>query len=118
MLGDPSWIDSLIGILLGGGLLWGVAEAYHWLTGREGMGGGDIKLLAMIGAFLGWQAVPVTLMIASLAGTAVGVGLMVVQQRDSRTAIPFGPFLALGATVALLWGDALIAWYLGTAQAA
>jgi leader peptidase (prepilin peptidase)/N-methyltransferase len=118
ILGDPSWSASLAGILLGGGLLWGVAEGYHRLTGREGMGGGDIKLLAMIGAFLGWQAVPVTLMIASLTGTVVGVGLMVVQRRDSRTAIPFGPFLALGATCALFWGDALIAWYIGAAQAA
>ena len=69
------------------------------------MGGGDIKLLAMIGAFLGWQAVPVTLMIASLIGTVVGVGVMVVQRRDSRIAIPFGPFLALGAICALFWGD-------------
>jgi len=117
ILGNPSWTASLAGILLGGGLLWGVAEGYHWLTGREGMGGGDIKLLAMIGAFLGWQAVPVTLMIASLAGTAVGVTLILVQRRDSRTAIPFGPFLAVGATCALFWGDALIAWYLGMAQA-
>jgi leader peptidase (prepilin peptidase)/N-methyltransferase len=117
VLGSPSWTASLAGILLGGGLLWGVAEAYHWLTGREGMGGGDIKLLAMIGAFLGWQAVPVTLMIASLAGTAVGVTLMLMQRRDSRTAIPFGPFLAVGATCALFWGDTLIAWYLGVAHA-
>lgn len=116
LLGQPSWTASLAGILLGGGLLWGVAEGYHWLTGREGMGGGDIKLLAMIGAFLGWQAVPVTLMIASLAGTAVGVTLMVVQRRGGRTAIPFGPFLAVGAACALFWGDALIAWYLGMAQ--
>lgn len=118
VLGQPTWTASLAGILLGGGLLWGIAEGYHWLTGREGMGGGDIKLLAMIGAFLGWQAVPVTLMIASLAGTAVGVTLMVVQRRDGRTAIPFGPFLAIGAICALFWGDALIAWYLGLAQPA
>jgi leader peptidase (prepilin peptidase)/N-methyltransferase len=118
VLGSPTWIASLAGILLGGGVLWGVAEVYHRLTGREGMGGGDIKLLAMIGAFLGWQAVPVTLMIASLAGTAVGVALIVVQRGDRRTAIPFGPFLAVGAICALFWGDALIAWYLGAAQAA
>ena len=91
---------------------------YHWLTGREGMGGGDIKLLAMIGAFLGWQAVPVTLMIASLTGTAIGIGLMLVRRRDRRTAIPFGPFLAVGAACALFWGDALITWYLGLARPA
>src|SRR4029450_8975627 len=91
VLGSPTWIASLAGILLGGGVLWGVAGVYHRLTGGEGMGGGDIKLLAMIGAFLGWQAVPVTLMIASLAGTAVGVALIVVQRGDRRTAISFGP---------------------------
>lgn len=118
ILGSPSWTASLAGILLGGGLLWGVAEGYHWLTGREGMGGGDIKLLAMIGAFLGWQAVPVTLMIASLTGTAIGIGLMLVRRRDRRTAIPFGPFLAVGAACALFWGDALITWYLGLARPA
>jgi len=118
IFGHPTWLSSLAGIALGGGILWIVASGYEWLTDREGMGGGDIKLLAMIGAFLGWQAVPVTLMIASLTGTVVGVGLMVVQRRDSRTAIPFGPFLALGATCALFWGDALIAWYIGAAQAA
>jgi leader peptidase (prepilin peptidase) / N-methyltransferase len=115
VLGTPNWIDSLAGILLGGGLLWGVAEGYYRLTGREGMGGGDIKLLAMIGAFLGWQAVPVTLLIGSLAGTVIGVALMLIQRGDRRTAIPFGPFLAIGATCALFWGDALITWYLTVA---
>jgi leader peptidase (prepilin peptidase)/N-methyltransferase len=116
VFGEPRWTASLAGILLGGGLLWGVAEGYHWLTGREGMGGGDIKLLAMVGAFLGWQAIPVTLMIASLTGTVVGVAFMLLQRRDGRMAIPFGPFLAVGATCALFWGDRLIAWYLGFAQ--
>ena len=118
ILGQPSWTASLAGVALGGGLLWGVAEGYYRLTGREGMGGGDIKLLAMIGAFLGWQAVPVTLLIGSLGGAVVGVALMLVQRRDSRTPIPFGPFLALGAGCALFWGDALIAWYLDIAQLA
>lgn len=118
ILGEPAWTASLAGILLGGGLLWGVAEGYYRLTGREGMGGGDIKLLAMIGAFLGWQAVPVTLLIGSLGGAVVGIALMLVQRRDSRTPIPFGPFLALGALCALFWGDALIAWYLELATGA
>jgi leader peptidase (prepilin peptidase)/N-methyltransferase len=115
LLGSPDWMASLIGILLGGGLLWAVAEGYHRLTGREGMGGGDIKLLAMIGAFLGWQAVPVTLMIGSLAGTVIGVALMAFQRGDRQTAIPFGPFLAIGAVCALFWGEQLIDWYLGIA---
>jgi len=113
LFGTPTWRDSLAGILLGGGLLWAVAEGYARLTGREGMGVGDIKLLAMIGAFLGWRAIPVTLLIASLVGTCVGVSIMLVRGRDTKMAIPFGPFLAAGAVCALFWGKALIHWYLG-----
>ncbi|MGD9765807.1 MAG: A24 family peptidase [Candidatus Binatia bacterium] len=115
LFGAPSWSASLAGILLGGGILWVVAAVYEWLTGREGMGGGDIKLLAMIGAFLGWKAILVTLLLASLLGTVVGVLVMAVRGRDTKMAIPFGPFLAIGATCALFWGDALIQWYLGVA---
>ena len=113
LLGTPSWVDSLIGIALGGGLLFAVAEGYARLTGREGMGGGDIKLLAMIGAFLGWRAIPVTVLVGSLLGSVIGLSLMALRGRDTRMAIPFGPFLAVGAVVALFWGEAIIAWYLG-----
>lgn len=114
--GQPSWIASLAGIALGGGSLWAVAAGYEWLTGREGMGGGDIKLLAMIGAFLGWKAIPVTLLLASLLGTVIGLALMAARGRDTRMAIPFGPFLAVGAVCALFWGDALIEWYLNLSR--
>lgn len=103
---------SLAGVLLGGGLLWFVAWAYHAATGREGMGGGDIKLLAMIGAFLGWKGVLLTLLIASFVGSAVGVLLMIRDRSDSRLAIPFGPFLAIGALIALFWGDRILEWYM------
>lgn len=113
LVGQPSWRASLAGLLLGGGVLWGVSEAYYRLTGREGMGFGDVKLLAMIGAFLGWQAIPVTLLLASLTGTLIGVVVMLARGSDSRTPIPFGPFLAAGAVCALFFGDALIHWYLG-----
>jgi leader peptidase (prepilin peptidase) / N-methyltransferase len=113
LVGQPSWRASLAGLLLGGGVLWGVSEAYFRLTGREGMGFGDVKLLAMIGAFLGWQAIPVTLLLASLTGTLIGVGVMLARGSDARTPIPFGPFLAAGAVCALFFGDALIHWYLG-----
>jgi leader peptidase (prepilin peptidase) / N-methyltransferase len=109
----PSIIDSGIGVLLGGGLLYGVAVGYQMLTGREGMGGGDIKLLAMIGAFLGWQAVLVTLVLGSLSGALVGGALIFGRGADARVPIPFGPFLALGAVCALFFGDALVNWYLG-----
>jgi len=108
-----TWYDSSFGILLGGGSLLVVAWGYEKLTGREGMGGGDIKLLAMFGAFLGWQAVFPVIFLASLAGTLVGVPLMLVQKRDTRLAIPFGPFLALAAIIYLFWGPMLIDWYLG-----
>jgi len=105
-------LDSAIGVLVGGGILYGVAVGYHALTGREGMGGGDIKLLAMIGAFLGWQAVFVTLILGSFAGSVIGIALILVQGKDSRVPIPFGPFLACGALCALAFGDELIRWYL------
>jgi len=105
-------VDSALGAALGGALLYLVAWSYHAWTGREGMGGGDIKLLAMIGAFLGWRGVLVTLILGSFSGALIGIALIVARGGDSRLPIPFGPFLALGATCALFFGDALIRWYL------
>jgi len=107
-----SWSDSLLGILLGGGSLWLVAVVYELLTKKEGMGGGDIKLLAMLGAFLGWKAILPIIFISSLVGSLVGVPLILVKKADSKLAIPFGPFLALGALIYLFWGPQLISWYL------
>lgn len=108
----PGWISSLAGILLGGGLLWAVAEAYYRWRGVEGLGFGDVKMLGMIGAVLGWQQVLVTMLIASLAGSAVGLVLVRMRGRTLQYALPFGTFLALGAIVASLWGPPLLAWYL------
>jgi leader peptidase (prepilin peptidase)/N-methyltransferase len=108
----PPLLDSAIGVGLGGGSLYAIAVGYHALTGREGMGGGDIKLLAMIGAFLGWRGVLVTLVLGSFTGAVVGVTLILARGADARLPIPFGPFLALGAVCALLFGDPLIHWYL------
>jgi leader peptidase (prepilin peptidase)/N-methyltransferase len=105
--------DSLIGVLLGGGSLYVVASVYHVITKREGMGGGDVKLLAMIGAFIGWKGVLFTILCSSFIGTVVGVTLMLVSSADSKYAVPFGPFLSLGAVIYVLWGEALITWYLG-----
>ena len=107
-----SWSSSLIGIVLGAGVLLIVAEGYRLLTGREGMGGGDVKLLAMIGAFLGWRAVPFTLFTASCVGSLVGVTAMVRQHTNTQLALPFGPFLALGALGYLFFGEQIIEWYL------
>jgi leader peptidase (prepilin peptidase)/N-methyltransferase len=111
--GEPGPISSAMGILLGGGLLLAVAWGYHAATGREGMGGGDVKLLAMIGAFLGWKAVPFTMLVSSLTGSIVGVSLMWWTGSDTKYAIPFGPFLALGAIVYVFSGEEIIGWYLG-----
>ncbi|SDE18063.1 prepilin peptidase [Desulfuromonas thiophila] len=108
-----SWQASLVGILLGGGSLYLVAAGYSLLTGKEGMGGGDIKLLAMIGAFLGWRAVFPVIFFSSLLGTLVGIPLMLLRRQDSRLAIPFGPFLSLAAIIYLFYGQQLLDWYLG-----
>ncbi|MFN2257722.1 MAG: A24 family peptidase [Desulfuromonadaceae bacterium] len=107
-----SWQDSLLGILLGGGSLFAVAYIYAFLTGKEGMGGGDIKLLAMIGGFLGYKAVLPIIFLSSLMGTAVGIPLMFIKKADGGLAIPFGPFLACASLVYLFAGQYLIGWYL------
>jgi len=106
------WLDSLLGILLGGGTLLLVAYGYHRLTGKDGMGGGDIKLLAMMGAFLGWKAVPFIIFASSLIGSIFGVSIMLLQKKDSKLAIPFGPYLAFGALLYIFYGQPLIRWYL------
>lgn len=113
--GEPGIVSSAIGIAIGGGLLFTVAWGYHALTGREGMGGGDVKMLGMIGAFLGWRSVPFTMLVSSLTGSVVGLTLMWWTGSDSRYAMPFGPFLALGAIAYLFCGESVIDWYLGLA---
>jgi leader peptidase (prepilin peptidase)/N-methyltransferase len=104
--------NSLIGIIAGGGSLWLVATLYLLLTHREGMGFGDVKLLAMIGAFIGWKGVVVTIFTGSAIGTIVGITTMLIKRKDMKMAIPFGPFLSIGAIIYLFFGQALINWYL------
>ena len=108
----PSPMSSLIGVLLGGGTLLLVAWTYQLFPGREGMGGGDVKLLAMVGAFLGGPAIPVGLFFASLVGSLVGLVLMIRKQADGKLALPFAPFLCMGAILYLFFGDTLIDLYL------
>ncbi len=108
------WKSSLIGIIAGGGSLLAVAFVYQLITKKEGMGGGDIKLLAMMGAFLGWMAVPFIIFASSLVGSVVGIALMLVQKKDSKLAIPFGPFLAFGAILYVFYGKQIIHWYLNS----
>ena len=104
--------ESVMGILIGGGVLYAVALAYVLIKKREGMGGGDIKLLAMIGALLGWKGVLFTLFVSSLLGTVTGILVMVRTGENMRLAIPFGPFLSIGAVLHVFWGPFLIHWYL------
>ena len=111
LLDAVAYTESLIGIALGGGILFAIAWGYFLITGKEGMGGGDIKLLAMIGAFLGWQGVCFTIFIASATGTLAGVILMLIAKKNLKFALPFGPFLSIGAITYLFLGPQLIAWY-------
>jgi len=102
---------SLLGILIGGGILYLIAWGYHLLTKKEGMGGGDIKLLAMIGAFIGWKGVLFTIFVASAVGSLSGVLVMLHQKKGPKLAIPFGPFLSIGAISYVFMGPELISWY-------
>lgn len=104
-------MESLIGILVGGGTLWAVATIYLLLTRRDGMGLGDVKLLGMMGAFIGWKGVLITIFAASAIGTLVGIAAMLQSRKDMKMAIPFGPFLSIGAIIYLFFGDAIINWY-------
>ena len=103
-----SFLESLIGILVGGGILYVIAVGYEWITKREGMGGGDIKLLAMLGAFFGWKSLLFIVLCSSLTGAVVGMTAMVIQGQDMKYAVPFGPFLALGAVTYFFLGDAFL----------
>ena len=105
------WVGSLVGMTLGGSVLWVLALLSPYLFGKEGMGGGDIKLLAMIGAFLGWQSVLMTLVFASVTGAVVGSSLMALRRMKRGEAMPFGPFLVGGAVVSMFFYQDVIDVY-------
>lgn len=107
--GSPTVLESAIGSMVGGGLLWLVAIVGSMALGREAMGGGDIKMMSMLGAFLGWQGALLTVFLGALLGTLV---FLPIAFRSDRV-VPFGVFLALGGTITLYFGDALLAWWLG-----
>jgi leader peptidase (prepilin peptidase)/N-methyltransferase len=109
----PGLRDAVIGMLLGGGVLWLIGEAYYRYAGEEGMGGGDVKMLAMIGAFLGWELVIVTLVFSSIAGSLIGLLLIVTRKGGLKYALPYGTFLAIAAVVASLYGTRVVNWYTG-----
>jgi leader peptidase (prepilin peptidase)/N-methyltransferase len=104
--------DAVIGAMAGYGVLWSVYWLFKRATGKEGMGFGDFKLLAAIGAWLGWQMLPVTLLLSSVVGAAIGVAMIVLVKHDRRVPIPFGPYLAGGGLVALFFGADLTQAYL------
>jgi leader peptidase (prepilin peptidase)/N-methyltransferase len=112
---ELTWQQSGLGILLGGGMLYAVAAGYFLLTRREGMGGGDIKLLGMIGAFLGVQSLLFVVFASSLTGSVVGIAAMLKQGKGGKTRIPYGPFLALGAMLFLFFREDIFRlwhWYM------
>ena len=103
--------EALAGAVLGAGILLGVSEVYFRLRRVEGLGMGDVKMMAMVGAFLGWKGVLLTLLAGSLLGSLVGLALMVSQGKDLKTALPFGTFLGVAATATLFIGSPLLNWY-------
>jgi len=108
--------DAVAGAAAGYLLLWSVYWLFKLLTGKEGMGYGDFKLLAAIGAWLGWQALPLVVLLSSLVGAVVGVAGMLLLGRGRDVPIPFGPYLAAAGWIALLWGDAITAYWFGLLQ--
>lgn len=106
-------LDSILGLLLGGGVLFVLAWASPYLFGKEGMGGGDIKLLAMIGAFLGWKPVLLTMLLGAILGAIVGVALIALKVLRRDQYLPFGPFLACGAIISMFFHQQLFSWYIG-----
>ncbi len=109
---EPGWMSSALGIVIGGGSLLAIAYGYYFVRHEEGLGMGDFKMLAMIGAFLGWKLTVVTLMMASFVGSIVGVLLIATRRGGMKSALPFGTFLALGAAAAATVGQRLLEWYL------
>jgi len=104
--------SAVIGAMIGYLILWSVYWAFKLATGKEGMGYGDFKLLSAIGAWFGWQLIPAVILLSSVLGAVIGVGLILFNDKDGGTAIPFGPFLALGGIAALFFGDQLASFYL------
>ena len=106
--------EAVIGAMAGYLSLWSIYWVFKLLTGKEGMGYGDFKLLAALGAWLGWQALPMIILLSSLVGAVCGITLMALKGRGKEVPIPFGPYLAMAGWIALLWGDAIMARYMGT----
>ena len=105
--------SSLLGVIFGYGILWIIFITYKLLTGKEGMGYGDFKLLAMLGAWFGWQMLPLIILLSSLLGAVIGIALIIFTKHGRNTPIPFGPYLALSGWIAMIWGQKITHIYLG-----
>ena len=104
--------DAVIGAAVGYMSLFSVFWLFKLLTGKEGMGHGDFKLFALFGAWLGWQLLPILILMASVVGALIGISLMLFKNHTREQAIPFGPYLAIAGWITLLWGDGIWSWYL------
>lgn len=109
---DRTFLDSLIGVLVGGGFFWAIAYFYYVWRGEDGIGGGDIKLTAWIGAVLGWQSIAFVVLASSILGSIVGLVLVIKTKGGLKLKIPYGPYLALGAVLYLFVGTTYKSWYL------
>lgn len=107
------FVDAVLGVLLGAGALILIVNFWFWLRAEEGMGLGDVNMLAMVGAFLGWQGAAVTLTVATLAGALIGLAMIAARRMAASSRLPFGVFLSLGAAVALFLGDEIVGLYAG-----
>lgn len=105
------WVSSLLGALIGGGMLFLVAAAYQALRKKQGLGMGDVKMMAMVGAFLGWRLAFLTIFVGSLLGSIAGILLVLFGGRTLQTKLAFGTFLGAAAAASLLWGNSMIRWY-------
>ena len=110
--------SSLIGAIAGYLSLWLVYQLFKLLTGKEGMGFGDFKLLAALGAWLGWQALPMIILLSSFVGAVLGIVVMYLEKRGKDVPMPFGPYLAIAGWIAMVWGEQLMDWYWSTMGAA
>ena len=106
-------LNSLIGLILGGGPLLAIGWIWEKLRHVEAMGGGDVKLMGMVGSIIGWKGALLTILLGALAGSVVGIALIVLKKHEMQKVIPFGPFLAIGAVVSAFYGQDIILWYLG-----
>lgn len=104
--------SSLLGVILGYGILWTVFNLFKFVTGKEGMGYGDFKLLALFGAWLGWEMLPFIILASSIAGAVIGIFLIIFFSRDKNLPIPFGPYIAIAGWIALVWGNTIVGSYL------